>query len=582
MLQQPIEREQATAAAGFDRARGLTRAFVIGFAGLVVALPVIFGARTVESLTLHLAFRQDLPLALVFFAAALLRPAAGQSAEWLRSSRLVLALSLTAVVLVGWAGHYLVFQGLELSRDEQMAAFDQQIYANAAALWPIPQDWRAFADALGRRFMLPIGANEFWVSAYLPVHASVRALIGFIADPALTSPLFTALAAGCTWAIARRLWPETGNVAVVGLILFALSSQVLVMAMTSFSMSMHLGLNMLWLLLFLHDRWRTHVLAVVVGFFATGIHQPLFHPLFALPFCVLLLVQRKWGVAAFYAAAYIVIAAIWMAYPLWVVAHGSAPAIPIECGNLNCSSGPGFVERLLATVTGLDVINIWMTASNLLRFIAWQHPLLVPLALFGAITCWRSEPLVKALAASFLLPVVVMAILLPWQGHGWGYRYVHPVLGNAVLLACYGFHRLQQSGLSIRRPLAITSTLAIGLIAVHAWMAAQVVRPFAQIRDHLADIPADIVIVDTEQVVFGQDVVFNRPDLSNRPKLFIAALVKPSQVPALCALGTVAFADGPRFAPLAHLFGHPVPVGSSAEARALRTAAERADCRIIR
>lgn len=583
MLEQPIGSEAAKAAKIFDLARTLTLAILVGLAIVIIGMLLLFGGRAIEVLALHLAFRQDLPLVLVFVATALLRPKARDDpAEWLKNGRLVLWLSIAVIMIAGWAGQYLVFHGIQLSRDEQMAIFDQGIFAQGQALWPIPLEWRSMADALGRRFMLPIGANEYWVSAYLPVHAAFRGLLSRMADPALTSPLFTVLAVVCTWGIARKLWPQSTGTAAVGLILLATSSQVLVMSMTSFSMSMHLGLNLLWLLLFLKDRWWAHVLAVVVAFFATGIHQPLFHPLFALPFCVLLLTQRKWGVAAFYAVSYALIAAAWMAYPLWIVSHGVAPAIPIDCANSNCSSGVGFLERLRATIGALGLVNIWLTATNLLRFFIWQNPLMPPLALFGAISYWRSEPLVKALAASFLLPIVVMAFLLPWQGHGWGYRYVHPVLGNAVLLACYGFHRLQQNGLSLRRPLAITTGAAVALLALHAWMAAQFVQPFVQIRDQLAAIDADAVIVDTDQVPFGQDVVVNRFDLSNRPKLLIATLLKPEDLPKLCSMGTIAFFDGPRMTGLSRLFNARPPVRPSPDARALHSAAEAANCHIIR
>ncbi len=582
MLDRPVRGEQAEAAAGFDRARYLALAALIALSAIVIGVPALVGRGPTDTLAAHLAFRQDLLLLPVCAAALLLRPRAGTGKEWLRDTRWALLLALLGIILAGWAGHYLVFRGLSLSRDEQMAVFDQQIFAKGAVLWPIPPDWRAFADALGRRFMLPIGANEYWVSAYLPVHAAFRTLVSLVGDPALSSPLLTALAAACTWGIARKLWPQSGNVAVLALILLVTSSQVLIMAMTPFAMSMHLGLNMLWLLLFLENRWRTHVLAAAIGFLATGIHQPLFHPLFALPFCVLLLVRRQWGVAGFYAVAYAVIAAFWLAYPQWIVAHGSAPAIPIDCAQGNCSSGVGFVERLQATLTSVGLANLWLTASNLLRLIVWQHPLLVPLALFGGISFWRSEPLVKALAASILLPIVVMAIILPWQGHGWGYRYVHPVLGNAVLLACFGFHRLQQSQLSLTRPLAMASSLGIGLLMVHGWMAAQTVRPFAAVRDSLAAIPADIVIVDTDEVPFGQDVVVNRPDLTNRPKLLIASLVKPAQMAGLCAKGSIAFYDAPRLSGLARLFNGRPPAAPSADARALHIAAEKEKCRIIR
>jgi hypothetical protein len=174
-----------------------------------------------------------------------------------------------------------------------------------------------------------------------------------------------------------------------------------------------------------------------------------------------------------------------------------------------------------------------------------------------------------------------MGILLPWQGHGWGYRYLHPVLGNAVLLAGYGFHRLENAGLSLRWPMILSSLVALLLLPVHALMAARMAAPFVQIREELASIPADAVIVDSDSVPFGQDVVLNRFDLTNRPKLLIASLVKPQDLPQLCSRSTIAFVDASRLAPLAQLFSTRVARQPSPELRALRMAATTDRCRIV-
>ena len=75
----------------------------------------------------------------------------------------------------------------------------------------------------------------------------------------------------------------------MALLLLVLSGQVLFAGMTAFAMPAHLFVNLLWLWLFLADRRRTDLVALAVGFVGTGLHQPLFHPLFVLPFLVLLL-----------------------------------------------------------------------------------------------------------------------------------------------------------------------------------------------------------------------------------------------------------------------------------------------------
>ena len=64
---------------------------------------------------------------------------------------------------------------------------------------------------------------------------------------------------------------------------------------------------------------------------------------------------------------------------------------------------------------------------------------------------------------------------------------------------------------------------------------------YADIGKQLAEVPADIVIVDTAKVPLGQDVVINRFDLSNRPKMLIATLLRPEDVAKVCAMGTIAW-----------------------------------------
>ena len=66
--------------------------------------------------------------------------------------------------------------------------------------------------------------------------------------------------------------------------------------MTAYAMPAHLCFNLLWLRLFLADRRRADLGAIAVGFIATGLHQPLFHPMFVAPFMLMLLLERNWRV----------------------------------------------------------------------------------------------------------------------------------------------------------------------------------------------------------------------------------------------------------------------------------------------
>ena len=83
----------------------------------------------------------------------------------------------------------------------------------------------------------------------------------------------------------------------ISVILLASSAQFLIAAMTPYAVTTHLCLNLVWLWLFLRDRWWGHLAAVLVAFVASGLHQVAFHPLFAAPFVFSLLFTRRWSLS---------------------------------------------------------------------------------------------------------------------------------------------------------------------------------------------------------------------------------------------------------------------------------------------
>jgi hypothetical protein len=154
------------------------------------------------------------------------------------------------------------------------------------------------------------------------------------------------------------------------------------------------------------------------------------------------------------------------------------------------------------------------------------------------------------------------------------------VLGNAILLACFGFHRLETSGLSIRRPLALTTLAAVVLIPIHSAMASRVTAPFVQLRNELNATSAGVVIVDTDRVPYGQDIVTNNYNLSNRPILLIASLLRPQDLRAICKRSSIAFFDAPRLAPVA-LWIQPPMHSPSPEALRLHETARAIGCDVV-
>lgn len=547
---------------------------------LAILMPHTGFARSYPFLSEFFFWRQDFLLGLLFIlilALPLWKRDAPGSIGWLEFLATPAGLFAVASFLIGacWLGRHFVYLDYNLSRDEQMADFDAYVFAHGKVFWPLPKFWQAHAIALNQIFMLMIGDHEAWVSAYLPVNAAMRAAAGLLGSASFTSPVLVAIGAVSLWRIAKRLWPESLSTRGVALVLYAGSSQVLVNGMTAYAMSGHLALDLVWLDLFLLNRRWSHPGALMVGFLATGLHQPLFHPLFVFSFLNLLFDQRRWRTLAFYLAGYALISAFWLAWPYWISSHGVGHIPQLDPGS------PSYLRRFAMSAHSLSLEAIWLTVLNLVRFLTWQHLLLLPLMAIGIKVSCKNDPLARAITKSFLLPIAVILIVLPYQGHGWGYRYLHGVIGNACLLACYGWAALESQGLSLRRTLVWTTAAAFLIVLpIRGAMVHQMVAAFAAVSRTIAKSPADFVIVDNRAVPFGDDVVLNQPDLSNRPIQLVASGLPASDIPDICARGSVAFVEAPVLQPIAGFFGMP-EVQASPYILDLEKTAKRVGCQIV-
>ncbi len=497
------------------RSRPPRRLWLAGLAPALFACLCFALARTVHKpITSDYLRLQDswlLPVQLVLSALTLCVMIV---AGWARTrpfdlSRRSVGLLALAMVALTYAGHRWLLLGYDLSRDEQMAGFDTWIYAHGRLAWPLPPGWQGDAGALNLLFMLPVARPVAWVSAYLPGNALLRAVVGMVADPALTGPLLTGLSVMLTWGCARRLWPQHREAGVVAVALLALSGQVVMAGMTAFAMPAHLAANLLWLWLFLANRRRADLAALAVGFFATGIHQPLFHPLFVAPWLVVLLMRRRWGRLALFGGAYLAIGLFWPAWPHMTLSLVAGPHSLTD-------SGADYLSRLRDTLALAD--QRWpIMAANLLRGMCWSPFALLALPLIG-VSAARRDGRAAALLAGMVLPLALMALILPYQGHGFGYRYLHGVLGNVALLGTYGWQRLAPWHARLRPALlagmGLTALVALPLQAV---LAHRIYAPFAHTSAAITASGADYAIIGADDAPLALDLVLNRPDLGNRP-----------------------------------------------------------------
>lgn len=510
-------------------------------AGLFVLLSatIFFFIPEFPGPTYHYFQTQDLPATLIIL------PVIALAAVWRPSIRLPDRMpSVTSVAILAfllaltlWAGTYWLMLDYPLTRDEHMAVFDAQIYALGQLAQPLAPEWREFAYALVPNFLLDAPGNRILVSSYMPGNAMMRAGFLAVADPALMNPVLCAIGLIALYDVARRLFSENPTAVWIALAGYLLSAQVLVNAMTSYAMTGHLALNLVWLALFLRGKWWQHTLAMVIGAWAIGLHQVVFHPLFAGPFILILLRQGRWSLFAAYAFVYAAALLFWLSYPALV---------SYSFGIISQEGSTGGVVALLAErvwplLTRNNLSSLGIMEFNILRLMVWSPLFLLPLLVL-------SWPNVRSLDSSALplfggvaLTVLAMIILLPYQGHGWGYRYLHGLLGNLSLLAGYGYlhwaktDRARADG-NVALLGGATSFLILPFLL---WSANSFTAPYAELSAVIEKQSTDFVVVDTETSLAAIDQVRNRADLTNRPLVLSSISLSSSQLATLCKRGSL-------------------------------------------
>ena len=489
---------------------------------------------------------------------------------------------VVAVLVVAFGTRY-VASYTPVSHDEIMGAFDAEIVASGRILAPIEPEWRSLSWALQPAFRLPVAGDVAWVSTYLPVNAAIRGVLGKVLDAALVNAMLVAVALAALAGVARRLWPERPELAAVAVVLAATSSQVLCMGMTPFAMTAHLTFNMVWLWLWLRNTRLSHTAAISVGFLATGLHQLIFHPLFAAPFILQMLIDRRWRLGALYVTSYAAIGVFWIVYwQLLLVSHG----IPAPADHPVGASF--FIDRVAGMLRDFSVSGPETMLQNLLRFAAWQNPLLLALLVPGMILGWRSGGVLRCLTAGIVLTLVAMLILLPYQDIGWGYRYVHGVIGSAALLAAFLWGKLTAE-LEIAERMAAWSVMAVGtavallvLLPIHAWQMHGYLSPYTRANAAIARSPSEAVVIETINMHHGIELVRNDPYLRNRPLTFDIGALDDALARELCSKMSVSVFGGKEAMQFGVMWVDPTPHPEYERLRKLRAFLESAECRELR
>lgn len=472
------------------------------------------------------------------------------------------AIGVAAVVAYG--GSWLLLDHYPLSRDESLADLATSYFAHGRLGQRIPTTLAPLAVP-----MMPLWADGWidrgwWVSPYLPGNSILRAGAAWIGDRWLAGPALLAVGAVALRASARRVWPARPEAATVALALALTSSQVLLMAMTAYAMTAHFALNALWLWCFLRGGRTGHAAAMTIGFAAVGLHQLQFHLIFASGFVIWLFRTGQGRLALAYCAA---LAGSLVA---WKIGYAHVLA-----GALGTSTAPVALSQPLQswTVSIGARLTEWQPINSLARFAAWQNVLLLPLAALGA----RPEKdaaghptIFWAMRFSCAFGLVTMV----YQGHGYGYRYLHHLLPCFCLLAAQGWIAWNERHPDARwgAPLLWGSAIVAicGTIPLCFWMAHAFVHPYAAAYRLAKSAPADVVLVDARGAAFVQDIV-RIDDPLTRPLLLDLAVVEGDQLVALCRHRRVMILDEHQTRALGLLppLGREEPAAPFASRRAL-------------
>ncbi|HEV7991740.1 MAG TPA: hypothetical protein VGP25_07950, partial [Gemmatimonadaceae bacterium] len=433
---------------------------------------------------------------------ALRRPGADAAALAERggppSLRAVMLIAL--VVFVGaLASSYLVHHSLLFAMDEFTTEFQARIFAAGRIRGIVPEAWRPIAPA-----MTPIFTNYHpetgeWVSLYLPFYALIKAPFVLLGAGVLLNPLLSAGSVLALAAVALRLWPDDAMRRWVAIAVLVTSSQFVLVSGTGYSMPAHLLLNLVWLWLYLRGDARSWAAALAVGVVALGLHNPFPHALFVAPFMLRLLRERRWarlvsGGVVYVAAAALLMVWMRMVHPL---AGAGGPGV------LSVFSLPGFAA-------------IWLQLVHLTLLISWQAPLVGALAIAGYVRARRTEPVLADAGMGVLITLAFYAFFPLTQGHGWGYRYAHQILGNIALLAAAGVPVLIGAVGASRGRMLLAASCAVALVVqipLRLVQTERFVRPFAAGHRLIAQQHADVVLVRGDSVWYGKDLIRNDPFL---------------------------------------------------------------------
>ncbi|MBV9361627.1 MAG: hypothetical protein JO292_09555 [Betaproteobacteria bacterium] len=414
-----------------------------------------------------------------------------------------------------------------LAGDEHLALFQSRVFAAGHLTGHYPPELIAWLVPpwYESHWLVASQASGAVASIYWPGFALLLAPFSLLGIPWACNPLLASLSLVLIAKLAARL---TANAQAGGwAMLFALGSPgFTAMALSYFSMTAHLLLNLAFAWLVLAGGTRRLIAAGVVGSVALVQSNPVPHMLFAAPWIVW--IARSAGarrnllaLAGGYAPLSLGLGLGWWLFlrelqgPQMVSPYPEDTSLPHRLANL-----AWYLLLELRASFSVSSENLELRLSEQVRLWSWAVP---GLPLVAAAGWWlnRRSPGLNLFAAALATTLAGYCLVSYAQGYGWGARYVHPAWSALPILASAAMVSLQPG--SVRLGSYVARMTLLSLVFATALR-------FFQIRLFMDEVLAltppfesgrrQIVFIAPNAEYYTQDLVQNDPFLRD-PVIFM-------------------------------------------------------------
>ena len=359
---------------------------------------------------------------LIALAVPPLRSLTASLAEWI--TRHPIKTCLGAFVVLATLAR-VVYQGFPLAMDEYAPLLQARIFANGDLAITYPRELldRMVVPGFQGSFILVNHETGQATSGYWPGLALLMAPLAKLGMEWCLNPL---LGAAGLWLIGDLARQACGREEARGWAMLAAlaSPQYTINALSYYAMSGLLTLNLLYLWLLLRPGWKHAALAGLIGSFALVLHNPAPHTLFALP-CIVWMMTNADGRRRILplAVGYLPITALLcIGWPLLTSSMGLRPVEVSAAESEFLASWLNKLQRIFI-MPNFEILLVRSYAAW--KTVIWSAP---GLLLVAVITKPASS--IQRLLLAAMLVAFAFYLFFPYdQGHGWGYRYLHPAWG---------------------------------------------------------------------------------------------------------------------------------------------------------